>query len=104
MQFVKQYKTNTKMRIEHNTLFDSIRLYTAFCNQHMIDNNYFIGEHQELLKTFVNHYAEGMHSKTNHTPEFYALRALSKLMFEIDKVTRSDNFDSEFASSSFSGC
>ena len=103
-KFVKWLQKVYNMTLEHTTIFDSKRILFDFCNQTMIEKNYFIGEHEDLIKTFVDHYAEGIHSKSNNVPVHYALIALGKLMFEVDKVTRSDNFDSEFASSSFAGC
>jgi len=88
------------MYLAHENKVSSEGALMSFCNGVIISKGYFIDGYEQEVKNFVKHYAEGIHSKTNNVPLEYAEKALSKLLFEINKVYISNHFDDEFASSS----
>ena len=94
----------SRMELEHTNKWSSERALRAYCNEVIITKEYFIEGYETEIDNFVKHYAEFIHSKSRRVPLDRALTALDKLLFEINKVYIWNNFDSEYASSSFSGC
>ena len=90
--------------IEHNTA-TLTRMFTKYCENKIEEKGYIITGYEKEIETHVAHHAQFVRRNDND-PDFvfHSVKALDKLMFEINKVYVSDNFDSEFASSSWAGC
>ena len=90
--------------IEHNTAAITKKL-TQYCENQIKEKGYFTAGYEIEIERHIAHSAEFIRHNDNDSDFVYhTVKALDKLLFEINKVYISDNFDSEFASSSWSGC
>lgn len=90
--------------IEHNTA-QLTKMFTAYCEKQIEEKGYITTGYEKEIVTHVAHHASFVRHNDND-PDFiyHSVKALDKLLFEINKVYVSDNFDSEYASSSWAGC
>lgn len=90
--------------IEHNTAALT-KMFKTYCENQIEEKGYAITGYEKEIEIHVAHHASFVrHNDNDKDFVVHSVKALDKLLFEINKVYVSDNFDSEFASSSWSGC
>lgn len=90
--------------IEHNTA-QLTNMLTKYCENQIEEKGYITEGYEIEIERHVAHNASFIrHNDNDADYVHHAIKALDKLLFEINKVYVSDNFDSEYASSSWIGC
>jgi len=81
------------------------RLFKQYCANKIDEKGYIITGYEKEIANHTEHHASYIrHNNADQDFVDHSIKALDKLLFEINKVAVSDNFDSEFASSSWIGC
>jgi hypothetical protein len=90
--------------INHNTA-QLTAMFKTYCKNIIDQKGYITLGYEKEIENHTEHHASFVRHNGNDEDYFnHSVKALDKLLFEINKVAVSDNFDSEFASSSWIGC